>query len=82
MVCGHNLRRRSQCALEGKPNGLQNRKVLVNSKSVLKQKLAAGGGVAISLKKADKKEMKGLKKKYNPLYLSTVPALKGLTKVF
>ncbi len=38
------------------------RKALVNSKSVLKQKLAAGGGVAISLKKADKNELKGLKK--------------------
>lgn len=38
------------------------RKVLVNSKSVLKQKLAAGGGVAISVKKADKSEMRGLKK--------------------
>jgi len=28
----------------------------------LKQKLAPGGGVAISLKKAEKAEMKGLKK--------------------
>ena len=37
-------------------------KVLVNSKSVLKQKLAPGGGAAISLKKALKAEMKGLKK--------------------
>lgn len=44
------------------PMAYKIRKVLVNSKSVLKQKLAAGGGVAISLKKADKKEMKGLKK--------------------
>lgn len=38
------------------------RKVLVNSKSVLKQNLAKGGGVAISLKKTTKAEMKGLKK--------------------
>jgi hypothetical protein len=38
------------------------RKVLVSSKSVLKQKLARGGGVAISLKIATKTEMKGLKK--------------------
>jgi hypothetical protein len=38
------------------------RKVLVNSKTVLKQKLAPGGGVAISLKKTTKEEMKGLKK--------------------
>jgi hypothetical protein len=37
-------------------------KVLVNSKSVLKQKLAPGGGAAISLKKALKTDMKGLKK--------------------
>ncbi|MDD3079570.1 MAG: glycoside hydrolase family 97 protein [Paludibacter sp.] len=37
-------------------------KVLVNSKSVLKQKLAPGGGVALSLKKATKDEMKDLKK--------------------
>lgn len=44
------------------PMAYKIRKVLVNSKSVLKQKLAAGGGVAISLKKADKKGMKGLKK--------------------
>jgi hypothetical protein len=44
------------------PMAYKIRKVLVNSKSVLKQKLAAGGGVAISLKKAEKKEMKGLKK--------------------
>jgi len=38
------------------------RKVLVNSKSVLKQNLANGGGVAISLKKTAKAEMKKLKK--------------------
>jgi hypothetical protein len=37
-------------------------KVLVNSQSVLKQILAPGGGVAISVKKAAKDEMKGLKK--------------------
>ena len=40
----------------------QIQKLLVNSKSVLKQKLAPGGGTAISLKKASKAEMKGLKK--------------------
>jgi len=44
------------------PMAYQILKVLVNSKSVLKQKLAAGGGVAISMKKATKAEMKGLKK--------------------
>ena len=37
-------------------------KVLVNNKTVLKQKLACGGGFAISLKKAAKEDMKGLKK--------------------
>ncbi|ULQ55874.1 glycoside hydrolase family 97 protein [Flavihumibacter rivuli] len=37
-------------------------KVLVNKKSKLKQQLAASGGVAISLKKADKEELKKLKK--------------------
>lgn len=45
------------------PMAYQIQKVLVNSKSVLKQKLAPGGGAAISLKKASKADMKGLKKK-------------------
>jgi len=44
------------------PMAYQIQKVLVNYKSILNQKLAAGGGVAISLKKADKIMMKGLKK--------------------
>jgi len=44
------------------PMAYQIQKVLVNNKSVLKQKLAPGGGVAISLKKAGKAEMKGIKK--------------------
>jgi hypothetical protein len=44
------------------PMAYQIQKVLVNSKTVLKQKLAPGGGAAISLKKAGKEEMKGLKK--------------------
>ncbi len=44
------------------PMVYQIRKVLVNSKSVLKQKLAPGGGAAISIKKATTTEMKGLKK--------------------
>ena len=44
------------------PMAYQIQKVLVNYKSILKQKLAAGGGVAISFKKADKIMMKGLKK--------------------
>ena len=44
------------------PMAYKIQKVLVNSKSVLKQKLAPGGGVAISLKKAAKADMKGLKK--------------------
>jgi hypothetical protein len=37
-------------------------RVVVTNKTVIKQKLAAGGGVAISLKKATKAETKGLKK--------------------
>ena len=44
------------------PMAYKIQKVLVTSKSVLKQKLAPGGGVAISLKKAEKADMKGLKK--------------------
>ena len=44
------------------PMAYQIKKVLVNNKSILKQQLAAGGGVAISIMKADKNEMKGLKK--------------------
>jgi hypothetical protein len=44
------------------PMAYQIQKVLVSSKSVLRQKLAPGGGVAISLKKAGIADMKGLKK--------------------
>ncbi len=44
------------------PMAYQISKFLVNSKSVLKQKLAAGGGVAISLKKATNDELKNLRK--------------------
>jgi len=44
------------------PMAYQIRKVLVNSKSVLRQKLAPGGGAAISLKKASKEDLKQLKK--------------------
>ena len=44
------------------PMAYEIRKVLVQNSSVLKQKLAAGGGVAISVKKGGKAEMKGLKK--------------------
>lgn len=43
------------------PQSYHIRKVVVTPKSVLKQKLAASGGVAISIKEADKAEMKGLK---------------------
>ncbi|MCX2740862.1 glycoside hydrolase family 97 protein [Pontibacter sp. M82] len=38
------------------------RKVLVNSKSVLKQAMAPGGGVAVSVHEGSKQDMKGLKK--------------------
>lgn len=45
------------------PMSYQIRKVVVNNKSKLKQYLAPGGGVAISVKEvADKNEMKGLKR--------------------
>nr|WP_276496882.1 glycoside hydrolase family 97 protein [Pontibacter litorisediminis] len=37
-------------------------KVRVNSKSALKQYLAPGGGVAVSIKEASKQDLKGLKK--------------------
>ena len=43
------------------PQSYRIRKVVVTPKSVLKQKLAASGGVAISIKEADKAEIKGLK---------------------
>lgn len=38
------------------------RKVAITSKSTLKQQLAPGGGVAISIKEASKDDLKGLKK--------------------
>ncbi len=44
------------------PQSYAIRKVLVNSESSLKQLLAAGGGVAISIREGSKEEMKGLKK--------------------
>lgn len=44
------------------PQSYTIKKMVVNSSSKLKQKLAAGGGVAISIKEATKAEMKGLKK--------------------
>ena len=37
-------------------------KAVVTSKTVLKQFLAAGGGVAISIKEGNAQELKGLKK--------------------
>ena len=45
-----------------KPQSYSITKVLVTSKSVLKQQLAASGGVAISIKEGSKEEMKLLKK--------------------
>jgi glucan 1,4-alpha-glucosidase len=45
-----------------KPQSYAIRKVLVTSESNLKQLLAPGGGVAISIKEGTKEEMKGLKK--------------------
>ena len=43
------------------PQSYRIRRVVVTSKSRLKQQLAAGGGAAISIKPATKEEMKGLK---------------------
>jgi len=45
-----------------KPQGYAITKVVVTSKSLLKQYLAPGGGVAISIKEGTALEMKGLKK--------------------
>jgi glucan 1,4-alpha-glucosidase len=44
------------------PQSYTIRKVLVTSASVLKQAIATGGGLAVSIKEADKNEMKSLKK--------------------
>ncbi|MCX2839076.1 glycoside hydrolase family 97 protein [Salinimicrobium sp. MT39] len=44
------------------PQSYEIRKVVVDSKSKLQQKLASGGGVAISIKPAGKAETKGLKR--------------------
>lgn len=43
------------------PQSYRIRKVVVTNKSVLKQKLAPGGGAAISLKEGTKADLKGLK---------------------
>lgn len=45
-----------------KPQNYTIQKVIVSSKSALKQYIAPGGGVAISIKEATNSEMKGLKK--------------------
>jgi glucan 1,4-alpha-glucosidase len=47
---------------EKNPQSYTIRKVLVDSNSRLKQKLASGGGVAISIQPAGKEEAKGLKR--------------------
>ncbi|MCC9166867.1 glycoside hydrolase family 97 protein [Pontibacter harenae] len=44
------------------PQSYNIRKVIVTSKSKLKQQMASSGGVAISIKEGSKAEMKGLKK--------------------
>ncbi|TXK36713.1 glycoside hydrolase family 97 protein [Pontibacter qinzhouensis] len=44
------------------PQSYTVRKVIVTSKSQLKQRLASSGGVAISIKEGSREEMKGLKK--------------------
>ncbi|GAA4314949.1 glycoside hydrolase family 97 protein [Nibribacter koreensis] len=45
-----------------KPQSYTVRKVKVNSKSILKQGLAASGGIAVSVKEGNASELKGLKK--------------------
>ena len=45
-----------------KPQSYTVSKMIVNSKTVLKQYIAPGGGVAISIKEANDADMKGLKK--------------------
>lgn len=45
-----------------KPQDYTIRKVIIESKNVLKQSLASGGGVAISIKEAGKEDVKNLKK--------------------
>lgn len=47
------------------PQSYTIRKVIVTNRSKLNQKLAASGGFAISLKKADKEELKSIKKVKN-----------------
>lgn len=44
------------------PQSYNIRKVIVTPRSVLKQKLASSGGVAISIKEGNKQEVKGLKR--------------------
>lgn len=50
-----------QAHWESNPQSYQIRKIVVTSKSVLKQQLAPGGGAAISIKIGGKEELKGLK---------------------
>jgi glucan 1,4-alpha-glucosidase len=52
----------ADASYDKKPQSYTIRKVIVNSNSHLKQKLATSGGVAISIKEGSKNEMKGLKK--------------------
>lgn len=52
----------ADASFDKKPQSYTIRKVIVTSKSVLKQQLASSGGVAISIKEGSKEELKGLKK--------------------
>ncbi|MDI1305223.1 MAG: glycoside hydrolase family 97 C-terminal domain-containing protein, partial [bacterium] len=45
-----------------KPQNYTIQKIIVTSKSVLRQYIAPGGGTAISIKEGNVSEMKGLKK--------------------
>lgn len=52
----------AEASYDKNPQRYTVRKVLVNTKSVLKQRLASSGGVAISIQEGTREEMKGLKK--------------------
>ncbi|GAB2547218.1 glycoside hydrolase family 97 protein [Rufibacter soli] len=52
----------ADASYDKRPQSYTVQKVVVTSKSVLKQKLAAGGGVAVSIKEGSKTDLKGLRK--------------------
>ncbi|AKQ46453.1 alpha-glucosidase [Rufibacter radiotolerans] len=52
----------ADASYDKKPQSYTVQKVVVTSKSVLKQRLASGGGLAVSIKEASNNDLKGLKK--------------------